>query len=67
MSRIEEMSQFYSELINESDKLTIRAYKNNFYVKMSPLHFLDRIDINSNLFRFPPPIALWEYACNAIV
>ena len=28
-----------------------------FFKKMSFLHFLDGIDIDSDLFRFPPPIA----------
>jgi len=39
------MKLFCSELISEGDKLTIRAYKNNFFVKMSPLQFLNRIDV----------------------
>ena len=36
-SGIEEMSQFYSELISEGDKLTIRSYIDKFCVKMSPI------------------------------
>ena len=39
MSGIDKMKLFCSELISEGDKLTIRAYKNNFFVKMSPLLF----------------------------
>ena len=67
MSGIAKMKLFCSELISEGDKLTIRAYKSNSCVKMSPLHFLDGIDIDSNLFRLPPPIALRENTCYAIV
>lgn len=67
MPGIDKMKLFCSKLISEGDKLTIRAYKNNFCVKMSLLHFLDGIDVDSNLFWLPPPIALWENTCNAIV
>ena len=67
MSGIEEISRFCSKLISEGDKLTIRAYKNNFCVKMSLLHFFNRVDINSNLFRLPSPVALRKNACYAIV
>jgi len=38
MSGIEEIKRLCSELISEGDKLTIRAYKDNFSVKMSPSH-----------------------------
>jgi len=44
-----------------------RVYNIIFFKKMSLLHFLDGIDIDSNLFRLPPPIALRENACYAIV
>ena len=35
MPGIDKMKLFCSKLISEGDKLTIRAYKNNFCVKMS--------------------------------
>lgn len=44
-----------------------RVYNITFFKKMSLLHFLDGIDIDSNLFRLPPPIALRENTCYAIV
>ena len=43
------MSQFYSELISEGDKLTIRSYKNNFCVKMSLLYLAKSAHLVVNL------------------
>ena len=67
MPGIDKMKLFCSESVSEGDKLTIRAYKNNFCVKLSPFHFFNRVDINSNLFRLPSPVALRKNACYAIV
>ena len=57
MSGIDKMSQFYSELISEGDKLTIRSYKNNFCVKMSPVKCY-RLFAKS-LYPLIPTLMIW--------
>ena len=67
MSRENAIKPHIESNFNQEGHFQERVYNIIFFKKMSLLHFLDGIDIDSYLFRLPAPIALRENACNAIV